>query len=122
MNDYKPNVFMPDPERDAAYEEKRRAERHAAARCAFCGAGAADRFLLISGVWTYICDQCVATAKVGPVPEPTRHGEAQIPVYCSFGAETNVPMMMTDGSGNICQHCLDVCAEIVAEKRAEAQA
>ncbi len=93
--------------------------------CGFCGASQRDVANLIPGPLFYICDGCVTAAV------QTIEGRAEASrmllmsttttADCSFCGKAHhefehlVTTLM--GCGRICDECLEVCAEIMAEDR-----
>jgi len=82
-------------------------------RCSFCGRAQQDVAKLIAGPGVYICIGCVTLARSWePLPSPGRS--------CSFcGAWAPKERRVTGhGTVAICDECLDLCDEILAEEQA----
>jgi ATP-dependent protease Clp ATPase subunit len=80
-------------------------------RCSFCGRPQKKVAKLIAGPGVYICGGCVALARTwSPAPDPGRS--------CSFcGMWTpGRGRVVVGGTTAICERCLDLCDEIIAEE------
>lgn len=77
--------------------------------CSFCGRSKDALEKLIAGPGVYICNTCVARARL---TEPTDAGTA-----CAFCGKTDpVPTSSDDGSATICSDCLDLCDDILTSE------
>jgi ATP-dependent Clp protease ATP-binding subunit ClpX len=79
-------------------------------RCSFCGRAQKKVAKLIAGPGVYICGGCVTLARSWePLPDPGRS--------CSFCGTWAPGEHRVTGQGAvaICDQCLDLCDEIVAE-------
>jgi ATP-dependent protease Clp ATPase subunit len=82
-------------------------------RCSFCGRSRKQCAKLIAGPGVYICDGCVALARAWPTAaDPGR--------ACSFcGKATPRQDPRADPATiAICDLCLDLCDQIIAEEQA----
>ncbi len=82
-------------------------------RCSFCGRAQQEVAKLIAGPGVYICSGCVTLARTWePLPAPGRS--------CSFCGTWAPREHRVTGHGTvaICDQCLDLCDEIIAEEQA----
>jgi ATP-dependent protease Clp ATPase subunit len=81
--------------------------------CSFCGRAQGQVAKLIAGPDTrFICDGCVALARTWPAGgDPQRSCS-----FCGRSAAT-VARLVTHEAASICDECLDLCDEIVAEEQ-----
>jgi ATP-dependent protease Clp ATPase subunit len=82
-------------------------------RCSFCGRAQKAVAKLIAGPGVYICSGCVTLARSWePLPHPGRS--------CSFCGSWAPSEHRVTGHGMvaICDQCLDLCDEIIAEEQA----
>ena len=83
-------------------------------RCSFCGRAQQQVRKLIAGPGVYICDGCVVLARQWPGT-----GEAQ--ARCSFCSMSRATVRRPVAEGHVvCDVCLDLCDEIIAEETGEA--
>ena len=127
---------------DEAAEPTRRRWRRRAQRlkgpggpCSFCGRSHQECARLIAGPGVYICDRCVAQAvrlstgaavegrAQGPMPEPSGSTarcsfcgkEARQVGFLAAGGPAGAPGGNLGQGTRICDECLDLCLEILAE-------
>ena len=81
-------------------------------RCSFCSRTQRKVPKLIAGPNVYICSDCVALARTWPAGDPGR--------TCSFCGKwaPGELRVVTKGTTSICEECLDLCDEIIAEEPA----
>jgi ATP-dependent protease Clp ATPase subunit len=82
-------------------------------RCSFCGRPQGRVAKLIAGPGVYICSGCVALVRTWPpAPAPGR--------TCSFCGwwKPGQGRVVAQGSTGICEQCLDLCDEIIADEQA----
>lgn len=97
--------------------------------CSFCHRCQVDVNKIIAGPGVYICDGCVRMAKDvasggGGTHDKRRAAMARAPSHvesalaCSFCARSGVRVtsMVAGDDARICDECLDLCDEIVAEE------
>ena len=82
-------------------------------RCSFCGQAQRQVAKLIAGPGVYICDGCVALARTWPsVSYPGR-------AWSCCGTWTpGKGRLVAHHATAICDQCLDLCDEIIAEEQA----
>ena len=96
--------------------------------CSFCGASHRDVASLIAGPFVYICGGCVAKAVQAIKAEPQHGPEATemilIPAtemsdcaFCGKERYQTEHLVTAPRGGRICDECLDLCSEIIAEER-----
>ena len=79
-------------------------------RCSFCGRAQRTAAKLVAGPGVYICNNCVALARSwDPLPPPGRS--------CGFCGTWPPEGGRVTGHGPvaICEQCLDLCDQIIAE-------
>jgi ATP-dependent protease Clp ATPase subunit len=82
--------------------------------CSFCGRAQGQVAKLIAGPGIrFICDGCVTLARTWP-PAGDPHGSCS---FCGRPAAT-VARLVTHEAASICDGCLDLCDEIIAEEQA----
>jgi hypothetical protein len=98
--------------------------------CSFCGRHQTQVKMLIAGPDAYICNGCVdrvhtvLAAPDAPVSTPAatirRVGEDGRDQWCSFCGKSQhrVEAMAAAGEVRICNECLDLCDEVIADNRA----
>jgi len=105
---------------------------HAGARalsCSFCGESEEHVSQLIAGPGHYICNRCVDRAQtaltgpgaaVAPAGAIWRVSDAAQDVSCSFCGKGGyrVGAMAVAEGGGICDECLDLCREVIADSQA----
>jgi ClpX C4-type zinc finger len=74
--------------------------------CTFCGADSDQASKLIAGPSCYICDECVARARVGF----DARGQCS---FCGKHASIELAVTGTEAAA-VCAECLDLCDEILA--------
>ena len=82
-------------------------------RCSFCGRAQRQVPKLIAGPGVSICSGCVTLARTWPaLPHPGR--------TCSFCGKWRPRdgRVAGHGTATICDECLDLCDEIIAEEQA----
>jgi ATP-dependent protease Clp ATPase subunit len=82
-------------------------------RCSFCDRHQQQVAKLIAGPNVYICNDCVTLVRGWePLPHPGRS--------CSFCGKWSPREAPTTGRGAvaICEECLDLCDQIIAEEQA----
>jgi ATP-dependent protease Clp ATPase subunit len=82
-------------------------------RCSFCDRAQQQVAKLIAGPGVHICDGCVALVRGWPpLPHPGRS--------CSFCGtwRPEEGRVRGRGPGAICDDCLELCADIIAEEQA----
>ncbi|HVE91803.1 MAG TPA: ClpX C4-type zinc finger protein [Actinomycetota bacterium] len=94
--------------------------------CSFCSRHQKDVKKLIAGPGIYICDQCVELTRPvlagAPVAVDERTSIASAPVgfvdSCRFCGKRlkQVKAMAVSGESVICNECIDLCGEILAEE------
>jgi ATP-dependent protease Clp ATPase subunit len=83
-------------------------------RCSFCGRAQRQVAKLIAGPQdVFICDGCVALARRWPVGADPRRTCS----FCGRSAAT-VARLVSHGAASVCDECLDLCDEIIAEEQA----
>jgi ATP-dependent protease Clp ATPase subunit len=97
--------------------------------CSFCGKHQKQVKKLIAGPGVYICDECMARvhtvlAAAGATASTRIAAIAQVPDAdgaepCSFCGKPRdrVVAMASTGHAQICNECVELCDEIVAEER-----
>jgi ATP-dependent protease Clp ATPase subunit len=82
--------------------------------CSFCGLAQRQVAKLIAGPdANFICDGCVTLARAWPVgADPARTCG-----FCGKAAAT-VTRLVSHGEASVCDECLDLCDEILAEEQA----
>lgn len=103
----------------------------AAASCSFCGVGQVDTARLVAGPGVYICDGCIGAATRAATRASTEGGEeagftqvpaAELDVRCGFCGRghrrTNLILKGGRQGRTICDSCLRLCNEILAESPA----
>jgi hypothetical protein len=97
--------------------------------CSFCGKHQKQVKKLIAGPDTYICDRCIGrvrtvlatVGKTANTPTATirRVSDDGRDEWCSFCGKSHlqVEAMAAAGDARICNECLDLCDEIVSDKR-----
>jgi hypothetical protein len=93
--------------------------------CSFCGASQRDVARLIAGPLFYICEGCV-TAAIQTIETRGADASRILPISttaaaaCSFCGKAHCEtehLVTASRGGRICDECLEVCAEIMAEDR-----
>lgn len=95
-------------------------------RCSFCGVGQDQVRKLVAGPGILICDDCIgvgarAVAGQGPLPDDratfTLVEASARDTRCSFCGKnrSSVEAMAAGTGGTICNHCLELCNEVLAE-------
>jgi len=102
-----------------------------ALRCTYCLKGQHEAANLIAGPMVYICSECIAAAAkllaTGAVSDATmKRVVAGTACACSFcgRSRSSVKTMLTaatQGRMNICNECVGLCQDIVAEEIAHEQ-
>lgn len=94
---------------------------HAELRCSFCGARPSADARLIPGPRANICFACVPRVEARGAAllaegrggmQRLRHGE-QVP--CSFCDMARVRWLVVEGDARICDECVRLCEELIAE-------
>jgi ATP-dependent protease Clp ATPase subunit len=82
--------------------------------CSFCGRAQGQVAKLIAGPEVFfICDGCVALARTWPAGGDPRRACS----FCGKSAAT-VARLVSHGAASVCDECLDLCDEIIAEEQA----
>jgi hypothetical protein len=94
-------------------------------RCSFCNVSQTDTKKLIAGPGVYICEGCVAAAGDVVATATPAKGPRQVVLRpaitedhpCSFcgKAATSVRQLAKGGRARICDECVQLCSDIVAE-------
>ena len=80
-------------------------------RCSFCDRPQKQVAKLIAGPGVYICSGCVALARTWPAaPDPGRSCS-----FCGMWTPRRGRVVVV-GTTAICERCLDLCDEIIAEE------
>ena len=96
--------------------------------CSFCGASQRDVASLIAGPFVYICGDCIVkaiqTIEAGPQHGTEVTGMTLIPTsemsdcaFCGKERYQTKHLVTAPRGGRICDECLELCAEILAEER-----
>ncbi len=101
-------------------------------RCSFCGRDQSAVGKVIAGPGCYICVGCIRVGVVivsGVEHEGVEPGALNLAVApegehgykCSFCGKTHaqVETLLVEGDARICDECLDLCCEILAEEEAD---
>ena len=79
-------------------------------RCAFCGASRDDANKMVAGPGVYVCDACIVSGSLRAPGDET----------CSFcgksGSAMGGAMVAREGTATLCDGCLALCIEIVADE------
>lgn len=99
--------------------------REVTLRCSFCNASQRDVAKLIAGPDTYICGECVAAAADVAATGLAATGPRQVALGlagrpCGFCGKraAQVDAVVRGGRGHICDECLALCTQILAEEPA----
>ena len=96
--------------------------------CSFCGASQRDVASLIAGPFVYICGNCIDKA-IHTIEAEAQHAPGAtemvlIPAaemsdcaFCGKQRSQTEHLVTAPRGGRICDECLDLCSEIVAEER-----
>ncbi len=95
-------------------------------RCSFCNVSQADTKKLIAGPGVYICEQCTAGAGEAVATGAPVRGPRQVTLRVATADEVHdcrfcgkspsqVAAIVKGGRARICNECLDLCVEIIAE-------
>ncbi len=107
-------------------------EAESTCRCSFCGRDQSAVGKVIAGPGCYICDGCIRVGVIivsGVEPEGVEAGalsaavapEGEQGYKCNFCGKTHaqVETLLVEGDARICDECLALCDEILAEEAAE---
>lgn len=79
-------------------------------RCGFCGANRDEVNQMVAGPGVYVCDACILGASL-------RRPTAEMCSFCGKGAnEVGGVMVAREGTATLCDSCLALCIEIVADE------
>jgi len=94
-------------------------------RCSFCNVSATETQKVIAGPRVYICGDCVHAASTVLASGESARGPRQVVLHdaltethaCAFCAKVpaQVAGMVRGGRGRICDECLNLCDDILAE-------
>ena len=97
-----------------------REDRRRYTRCSFCGRGQDEVRKLVAGPGIYICDGCIEVASGAQADDRSTFSPVDAgarDTRCSFCGKNRsaVESMLAGTGGTICNGCLELCNEVMAE-------
>lgn len=91
-------------------------------RCSFCGKSQSEVKKLIAGPSVYICGECATAFASLSRNAALAEAQSESCSFCGKRAKKEVDVVLGSERTRICNKCLDICQEIIADDLQAAKA